>query len=567
MDSTTIDLVRRLAVPSLALLAILACLAIVLSRPYDGAVFRGAETGSSWSQHLVRIDGLQAPLSTYPDDWKGWIADHDRRATPLFHIVAIALTPLTGPSAEGAARGMVLWLLLIAVGAGMTAFGLTGQRDLAVVGGTATLLLPDLPASSLNYYADLPMIALIWCSVGVTLIARRRGSVSLGALAGALFAAACITRWSAIPHGVPFLFGALVCPVNQGGREVLSRRVLVTLAVAVVGSGLVGYFFSISTASWTELGKITLGEVHEDAGPLGSLFRRFQAPGIPKVASYLIRLVTAVFSPLLALLALMGTARWLGGARVGARLFGLGLFGNAVFLLFLLPPFESRFLSPLAPALVLPGVLGWATARPRIRTVVASFWVTISLAVVWDVHHGQPSFLNQEFNINSNDRFGPERMPQDHRGRGISLDCGDPAAGWFRADAAAMRPIFSPNREALFSYITSCGAQTLVVEDAALQDGADATWWEYRMGLHTLLSPDAAFSQVLIAQSEWLPLDDLAGNSLPEATLMLLRTGPVDEMVFREAGWHRVGAFEPIGHPGLTVWGTADIEACPEAGR
>jgi hypothetical protein len=558
---------RRLAVPSLAVLAIVACVAIVQSRPYDGAVFHGAEAASSWSQHLVRINGLQAPPQTYSYDWKSWLADSDRRSTPLFHIVAIVLTPLTGPSAEDAARGMFLWLLLVGLGAGVTAFGLTGQRDVAIVGGTATLLLPVLPASSLNYYNDLPMTALLWCSVGVTLLARRKGSLTLAALAGMLFAAACVTRWSAIPHGLPFVFGALVFPVGQGVREASLRRVLVSLTVVVVGAGLVGYFLSISTASWDELGRITLGEAEEDFGAIHSLFRRFQPPGLPRIASYAIRLLTAIFSPALALLALMGTARWVVGARQGAPLFVLGLVGNAVFLLFLLPPFEDRFLSPLAPALVLPAVLGWATASPRIRAAVAAAWVAIALGVVWDVHHGHPNFLNQRFSININERFGPERMPHDHRGRGLSLDSGDPAVGWCRADDAATRPIYSPKRESLFSYLRSCGAKTLVVADAALQDSADGTWWEYRMGLHTQLFPQSRFSRVVTSASASLPQVELAGRGPQEGTLLLLRTQPVNEAEFGMDGWHRVGTFELPNHPGLTVWGTADVEACPEAVR
>jgi len=506
---------------------------------------------------------MKAPLASYSNDWKAWLADSDRRATPLFHLVAIALTPLTGASAEGASRGMVLWLLLAGFGAAITAFGLTGHRDLAIVGGTATLLLPVLPASSLNYYNDLPMTALIWCSVGVTLIARRRGSVALGGLGGMLFAAACITRWSALPQGLPFLFGALIVPLAQDKREPWLRRALVTLAVVGLGTSLVGYFFSISTASWSEIGKITLGEGQESSGPLQSLFRRFQLPGLPKVTSYLIRTVTAIFSPVLALLAVVGTARWLRGPRQGILLFATGLIGNAVFLLFLLPPFEARFLSPLAPALVLPVVLGWAAAQPRVKTVVATAWVVIALGVVWDVHHGSPNFLNQRFNLNVNEYLGPERMPQDHRGRGLSLDCGDPAVGWSRADQAAIRPPFSPDRELLFSYLRSCGAETLIVGHAALQDPADSTWWEYRMGLHTLLSPQDKFERLIISPSESLPQDQPEGGYPLKNALLVLRNKPIIEAEFSRAGWHRVGSFELPDHPGLIVWGTEKVKACP----
>ena len=148
---------RRLALPSLALLATVACLVIVLTRPYDGALFRGAETGSSWSQHAIRMEGSMMSPSEHANGWAGWIQVLDQQYPPLLHILAIKASPITGVSAEEVGRWMVLWLLLVGLGAGLTAWGLSGRRDLALVTGTLTLLLPALPAASLDYYYDLPM--------------------------------------------------------------------------------------------------------------------------------------------------------------------------------------------------------------------------------------------------------------------------------------------------------------------------------------------------------------------------------------------------------------------------
>lgn len=549
---------RRLALPSLALLATLACLAIVLSRPYDGALFRGAEVASSWNQHAIRLTGLIESPASHRQGWTGWIQSLDQQYPPLLHVITIGLTPLIGLGAEGVGRAMVLWLLLVGLGAGLTTWGLTGRRGLAVAGGTATLLLPALPAASLHYYYDLPMTALLWCSIGTVLVARRVGSISLGGLGGLLFAAACLMKWSAIPQGLPFLVGALVCPLRGRSLGTAKARLLLGLAVLVVAGGLLAQFSTISTASWREMGNITLGEGQEDLGPLASLFRVFELPGVAKTGAYLFRAATALFSPGLALLALLGTWRWLSETRRGWLLFGLGALANAVFLLCLVPPVDERFLYPLAPALVLPAVLGWSTAAPRVRAAISAAWIVIALGVVWDVHHGQPNFFNQPWETD---------LVPNYRGRGVSLDSGDPAVGWFRADDAAQRRVFAPTREQLFDFVTSCGGETLGVTQGAVQDYADITWWLYRVLLGKLQDSGEGFVQLL--EVEW---DEQQGHVrdsvLPDrAGLLVLRARAEGEPPILAGGWHRVGRFALPDHPGLEVWGTPDRAACPAQAR
>jgi hypothetical protein len=450
---------------------------------------------------------------------------------------------------------MVLWLLLVGLGAGITTWGLTGRPNLAIAGGTATLLLPGLAAASLDYYYDLPMTALLWCSFGTVLVARRVGSVSLGGLGGLLFAGACLMKWSAIPQGLPFLGAALVCPLPRRTEQTAKTRLLVVPAILVVGGGLLALFSTISTASWHEMMNITLGEGLQDPGLLGRLLGTLQPPDLGRVGAYLFRSATALFSPLLALLTLLGTWRWLISARQGWLLFGLGALANAVFLLCLVPPADERFLYPLVPALVLPAVLGWATAGPRVRAAVSAAWVAISLAVIWDVHHGQPSIFNQPWETH---------LVPNYRGRGVSLDSGDPAVGWFRADDAAQRRVFSPTRERLFDYLSSCGGKTLGVTQGALQDHADITWWEYRVMLEQLQPDETEFPDLLSV--EWDEQQGSVRNSvLPErAALLVLRARPKGEPAIGAGGWHRVGQFALADHPGLEVWGTSDQPPCPQ---
>ncbi len=545
---------RRTALPSLALLAILACFAIVLSRPYDGALFRGAETGSSWNQHAIRVGALMQSPDTNTNSWSGWIQQLDQQYPPLLHAIATAASPITGISAEEVGRAMVLWLLAVALGAGLTAWGLTGRSRVAMAAGTATLLVPALAATSLDYYYDLPMTGLLWCSVGTILVSRRKGSVLGGALAGVLFSAACLMKWSAIPQGLPFLFGALAFPLPTLASESKTRRALITVAALITSGVLLFQFTAISMASWQEMGSVTLGEGQESLSRIGRLFRTFRIPGPPKIGTYLLRTVTALLSPLLAGVVVLGTVQWLRSARPGALLFGLGLAVNAVFLLCFVPPADERFLYPLVPALVLPAVFGWASVRPRLRAAGAVAWIVISLAVIWVVHHGAPGLLNQAWKTN----------PQsDYRGRGLSLDSGDPAVGWFRADDAADRDVFAPDREELFAYLRSCGGETLVVAQAALQDHADATWWDYRVALQKLHSTEDTFARLMIANRRALA-GSVTEPALPHSSgLLILRNTPGQDSAVGPSGWRLIGEFKPQNHPGLTVWGTSDLKRCP----
>lgn len=545
---------RRIALPSLALLAIVACLTIVLSRPYDGALFRGAETGSSWSQHAIRVNALTQSHHGVTNGWIGWIQQLDQQYPPLLHVLATAAAPVTGITAEDVGRAMVVWLLLVGMGAGLTAWGLTGRPRVAIAAGTATLLVPALPAASLDYYYDLPMTGLLWCSVGAILAARRGGSILGGALAGVFFAAACWMKWSAIPQGLPFLFAALAFPLSNLAPESKTRRFLITLATLIASGVLLFQFRAISIASWQEMGSVTLGEGEENLSRLGRLFRTFRIPDPPKIGTYLLRMVTALLSPLLAGIVILGTVQWLRRARTGALFFGLGISANAVFLLCFVPPADERFLYPLVPALVLPAVFGWASFGPRLRNSVAVAWVVVSLWVIWDVHHGAPGLLNQAW----------KTTPQsDYRGRGLSLDSGDAAVGWFRADDAANRNVFSPDREDLFAYLIACGGETLVVAQEALQDHADATWWDYRMALQKLHSPEDTFARLMIANPRTLA-GSITELALPEmASLLILRNIPGQKLAVGPSGWRLNGAFKPQDHPGLTVWGTSDMRRCP----
>jgi len=500
------------------------------------------------------VSALSHAPDTNTSGWASWIQQLDQQYPPLLHIIAKVSSPLTGIDAEDVGRAMVLWLLVVALGAGLTAWGLTGRSRIGMAAGTATLLVPALPATSLDYYYDLPMTGLLWCSVGAILVARRRGSVFGGALGGLLFSAACLMKWSAIPQGLPFLVGALVLPLPSLSSESRVRQAMITIAAVITSGTLLFQFTAISMASWQEMGSVTLGEGQESLSRLGRLFRTFRIPGPPKIGTYLLRMVTALLSPLIAGLVVLGTVQWLRNTRPGALLFGLGLSVNAVFLLCFVPPADERFLYPLVPALVLPAVFGWASVRPKLQAAGAIAWVVISLGVIWDVHHGAPGPLNQSWQTN----------PQsDYQGRGLSLDSGDPAVGWFRADDAATQNIFAPSREGLFSYLRACGGETLVVGQAALQDHADATWWGYRVALQQAHSTEHTFARLVITDPQSLT-GSVAEAELPQSSgLLVLRNTHGQDLSIGPTGWQRVGAFTLPGHPGLTVWGTGDMKRCP----
>lgn len=542
---------RRLHVLALAVVA--TCLALILSRPWDGALFRGADTGSAWSEHTVRIEAMAFPPSQHRQGVFDWLQALDVQYPPLLHLVSIGLSPVVGASDLAVNRSMVLWLLALALGAGLAGRGLTGKSAVGLATGVGTLTVPAFTASALHYYYDLPMTALLWCSLGCVLMARRSHALPLGIAAGLLFAGACLVKWSALPQGIPLLLGALLVPLPEEGwgRRAWIERLRVAGPTLLCAALVLFAFTQVSTSSWREMGAITLGEPGQQSRP--SLLQSLHLPDSSKVGAYIGRTVTALFSPLLSVLVVLGLLRWVFRDRRGWPLLALGLVGNIGFLLFLVPPADERFLFPVVPALILAAVLGTAGCSRRVRTGAATLWVVLALSVTWDVHHGSDGPLSWTW---ESSMFG------GLRGRGLSLDSGEEAVGWTRADDAARERALHPGREELYNGIVACGAQTLIVERGALSGPADMTWWRYRNFLQQAGGRDESFDSVVLFD-DVASAGGLEGHGQSGSRALIVRGsggGPQSPPSF--GTWVHLGSLEWEDRGPIHVWVSPDIPSC-----
>jgi hypothetical protein len=465
--------------PALVALAIVAAtLLLILTRPYDAALFRSAEGGGDWAEHLARMQALQA--------WSGGgtlrqvVAQTDTNFPPGLHWWMSAAGEVVGHGEEAIGRAMVLWLLLMAASVGLVTWALTRHARSSWLALALTGALPAVAAASLTYYFDLPMSALLWAGTAALLLLRPKLPEVAGVTAGLFWFAAAITKWTALPFGFVMLGGALLAhlPEETWTRREALRRVRTGAALALTTGLLARWWFGITKVSWESMSDNTMGDpgAWTDAGGLiAGLTGKLQPVSSDRVWSYAVDLGTVIFSPLLCVLILVLVGLWLLRDRRGGWL----VFGTAVgqwtVLFTLVPPADPRFLLTLAPALVLAAVLGLETLPDRARRALTVSWVVVALIVIADVHHGSPNALNARWSASG------EQLHGYLKGRGLGIDSTDAKTGWMRADMGP--PPFAPDREELWALLAPCDASRLAVEGGALKDPGDSMWWQYRAAL------------------------------------------------------------------------------------
>lgn len=464
-----------------ALLVVAATLAIVLSRPYEGGLFRGAASGGDWVDHTARVHALGAAQADAP--FVRFVHQTDSLYPPGLHWTMAAAGHVTGHEERAIGRAMVAWLVLLALAAGVVTRQVTGKPADGWLAVGATACVPGLAAVSLTYYFDLPMTAWLWCAVAWMVALRPRSPEAAGIGAGALWFAAAITKWTALPFGAVMLGGALLVhlPGESWTRKEVLRRLRAAAALALVTGLLLQAWFGASTTSWEAMSDITMGDsgawsAQNSTGGLGGLVTsvadKLQPMSIARLGSYPANLLSAVLSPVVAVLLATLAGLWLWRDRRGLWLVAGTVIGQWAVLFWLVPPLDPRFLLTLTPALVLAGVLGLEQVPERARVGVLALWMGLCLLVIADVHHGERSALNHRWPDPATQYQGP------WTGRGLSLDSTDPKTGWRRADMVE-RP-FAPGKEQLWDRVVACGAHDLVVEEGALADWTDLAWWTYR---------------------------------------------------------------------------------------
>ena len=561
---------------------ILAALGIVLVRPYDGAAFRGVGTGTGWSQHQIRLEGLLKTFDGQPLSGMSLLYALDSQYPPLLHRVTITLSPLLGHSAEGVSRGMVIWWLLLGLSVTAVAHLWTGSRRFGLTAGLGTFLVPVFGASSLHYYFDLPLAALTWTCVAFVLGARRLiesnkmnlgAGITLALAGGCCFTLAALMKWSALPQATPLVLGALVTPLREPGGGPLSttrRRLLsmtlVGLAVGLVALLSVQSYLQGSSASWDEMQRITLSPGPGHYPPIAELhpsLQSFHIPALGKLQTYAALVPGRIYSPILTLLVIFGLALWMRRGAPGWDWGLLGVGGNLSFLLFLIPPTDERFLYLVAPLPVMLALKGLDETWPRLQPAVVVVWSSVSLGVLADAHHGEDSPLSRPWEVS---------FVQDTVGRGLGISSGDPAAGWRRADAPLSRPHFDLQHEALFEEIILCKADSLTVSPEALVDPSDETWWRYRTDLAQVRQESRSRDperQMRLRQGQDL-VDALARSdaefptpigllSEDELGLILL---PAHLQLGVSTGWRKLSNRTLGGRVEVSLWASPGLEDC-----
>ncbi len=523
-------------------LVLVALVAVVWSRPYDGGLFRRAVGGGDWAEHLARIQAVYS--------WSGeapfglWIAQTDGIYPPFLHWCMGLLGVLVGHGEVAIGRAMVLWLLLLAAGVGVCAWRITGEARDGWIVAAGTASVPALAAVSLTYFYDLPMTALLWTSTAALLWIRPRSPELAGLAAGLLWTCAALTKWTALPFGVVMMAGALLVhlPGERWSRREALRRLRAGGLVALTTTVLVAGFFKLSDVSWRAMSDNTMGDADAWAltadgrvGALGALVDRLQPFSWSRLGGYPVDLVVTILSPLLALLVLAAVAVWLVRDRRGAALVGCVVLGQWAVLFWLVPPADPRFAFTLTPALVLAAAWGVGRLPPRVRRALLAAWVVVSIGVVWDVHHGSEGLLNRAWSLE------PGRPTSLLQGRGISVTSGDQRTGWVRADSTV--PIFRPDRERVWEAVAACDASVLAAREGVLADSTDATWWRYRSLLRAVRG-EASIHRVV-------SLEGFQPDGTPAVAVD--RGGPPP------GGWTRAG---PVGD--LLLWSTP-AGICPAA--
>jgi len=475
---------------ALAVLVVAVVLAIALARPVETELLRPIQGGADWSDHLARLEAVWGLSNLESLGLREYIDQVDHQYPPMLRWCMGLVGAVVGHGAATIQRAMVLWLVLLALGSGLVGYQITRSRALGAAVAAGTASIPALGAVAVHYYYDLPMAAWLWLAAAALLWGRRQAPVLGAVIAGCLFVAACLTKWSALPVGAIILGGALLVRLPQEMHAPRWRpRLQAAAALAATSGLLLGAWRAVSTRSWEDMHATTF---HGDQQPWGTLGGRLELgplwlwlPEPQRVLVYPLKLAAEVLSPLLAVAAALLLVRWMVADRRGGAFIVLALGGQLAFLIVAVPAIDSRFLMPALPALILACALGLAGLRPRTRTALGGGWLAVSLLVLVDVHHGVHG-----------PAAGPWSLADDGaampiEGRGLSIESIENTTGWVRRDANWSSPVegepvllptgFLPEREAIWRRLALCDADHLLATSRAADgDGGLGTWLVYR---------------------------------------------------------------------------------------
>jgi hypothetical protein len=498
---------------------------------------------------------------------------------PLLHLLTLGLGGLTGHGVEAAVGSGVFWLLILALSIAKLARLLDPESSSLQAVVLAVILTPALHAVTTRYAYDLPMTALLWAGLAMVASASPvdgRGAWIRAGVGGLLLAMAALVKWTALPFGLIMLAGLGLGLGRAHGWRPTMERLGMAMVVAFVP---VSIFLASGSTSMGAMGAATfqppVGAALEARPWLQSLIASLPASVGDRVGSMILqllhingerlgfypgRLVTTVFSPLLAIPLGLGLWTWWREGRQGLWLVGFTVVGHWLFCLLLVPPLDDRFLLTMAPALTLAATLGWLRLDSSIRRYATPAVVVSALWVAGDFHLRSP---DSALHIDPGTSLAGSDNGSEWPGR-IGLSSSIHLRGWVRSDE--VQPDRGALREKLWNTVRLCHAPVVAGPSALLTAWGDSNWWAYRdlleraeLGLQT--HPDPLI--------RYLELRGQTPDTGPRPQL-LLTPEPLDafgppEIVPDHQVWETLGRLpDPEGGPGVRVWQLRSGGVCPD---
>ena len=583
----------------LASAPVAAMLAIVSSRPYDGALYHYARTGSDWSHHYIRVLMARDLPQVQFGGLLEWLIQGDHDFPPLIHAVGAPAGFIIGHGEADIARLGLGWVLLLALAAASVVTSVSDSRRLGVVAFVTTALLPPFHAASLNYYFDLPMSALTWCCIAVLISGQDRRPVLAGAVAGLFLFLAGLAKWSALPMAPPVLLGIMLCrrPSELPAIQQWKRRLICAVSLSLSTLGLLASYWKLSTRSWNRMMHMTyqtdldpssefinsgtaLDAFMSIIGGLPTLFDPGRHLSAEPFAFYSIRGVFCFFSPPIAVLMALLLLAWAAKSRNAWPLLATTILGYLLLFTLVIPTLDERFLLTPAPVLIVLAMLGLQRLPRTLAGVLSVAYIAATLWVAWDFHHTEydnnPG-IGHEVRAPGEGEFRRIWDEVDLERNGLGLQSASDAQwGWMRYDQP--QPTYLRLRERLWDQLALCGAEAVLVEDQLTGTGmGEGLWWAYRNELARLVGEYAfrsiqGFSDSIsdIFTGDSLEVDGLiaadqvvaiSSYNLDQPGIPARAPGVISE------GWTLrvvIDRAETEGASHLAIWTPAGSQRCPQ---
>ena len=577
---------RTLRRESTSLIVLGALFAIVLARGSRGLIAGYGDNGAEFNEHSSRLAWLLHIRSRLaeadPPGLLELLRQLESGFPPGLYALGTALSPIVGHDAEHvgpALAGVSVVVLMVSVG--IVAWRITGSGRVVRAAVVGTALLPAVHGSSLRYYFDLPMTAVVWAAVAV--LAWGDGSRPLlrGVLGGLLAVLACLIKWTALPFLLPMVLGLMLSPDRPNpGR---SRRLAGVAMAVVLSLGVVGYLAAVGTpnsllAMAQESSVADLsgdeGGAQDSLGGIPSLvlstLRHLVEPGYERQLTrravfYGLGLVFSMCSPLLAALALFLAVRWFRRGRPGWRFLVATVLGQGLFLMLWVRPADERFLLTMAPALVLVAASGWESFERPARRRLAWAVIVVGLLVGLDFHHfpvtsATPStvlLLHNPDEAQAEVPLGPMAL------RGLGAASSVEQRGWSRADEGRLHR--TELRDAVQEWLLNCRPPSVAAESSAplISPRGDHAWLEY---IELLARVEGRVSGTVGVRT----VDCAESGDLPAGTVLMTQLNSPEAprsgfpACLAQGGWFELQRLpDPAGGTALGLWTQDPNYRCP----